>query len=226
MISFVLNRFVLTQNGSIPPAQQYDNETIPVRVTGDIPTGWGWELLLAHGEHLDIAHMDESEDGLVVVLTAEQLAFNGYYTAQLRATQGEKVKHSTPVLFAVGRTLSGDEHWPEIPTEFTQALQRAEAAIETAREIEATVERAKSDAEAAAEASATSAGASAQSAEDAAREAADAAISAEAAQTAADSMSFVSFSMDENGHLILQRSERLGTTSFRLRGDGNLEVII
>ena len=132
MIKLHFDNWYLTLHRNSPPAYQYDNDTIPIIVTGNIPEGWDWNLLLAHGEYLDVAHMDATEDGLIVVLTAEQLAFDGYYTAQLRASQGEKIKHSSPVLFSVGDSLSGDEQWPEIPTAFTQAVERAEAAAEAA----------------------------------------------------------------------------------------------
>lgn len=48
----------------------------------------------------------------------------------------------------------------------------------------------------------------------------------EAAQQAANSMSFVSFYIDEYGYLIANNSELLGTTSFALTKDGYLEVTI
>lgn len=84
-----------------------------------------------------------------------------------------------------------------------------------------------------AESAANSAGAAAASA-DAAAASADAAesaksnadISAKAAQQSALSMSFVCFTMDEGGHLIMKRTELLGTTSFRLNDQGELEVTI
>ena len=47
-----------------------------------------------------------------------------------------------------------------------------------------------------------------------------------AAQQAANSMSFVSFYIDEYGYLIANNSELLGTTSFALTKDGYLEVTI
>lgn len=48
----------------------------------------------------------------------------------------------------------------------------------------------------------------------------------EAAKQAANSMSFVSFYIDEYGYLIANNSELLGTTSFALTKDGYLEVTI
>lgn len=184
MIELYFDSWYLTQRSNTPPAYQYDDNTIPVIVTGNIPDGWDWNLLLAHGEYLDVAHMDATEEGLVVVLTAEQLAFDGYYTAQLRASQGDKVKHSSPVLFSVGDSLSGDEQWPEIPTAFTQAVERAEAAAETAAGVEQTVTQARDDAVSAAQDAADSKAAAAGSATDAAGSAEDAEDAAQNAEAA------------------------------------------
>lgn len=131
------------------PPYQYNNIADTVRVTGDIPDGGSWALLIAIGGYLDIIPLDAGVDALTCTLTAAQLSMQGYYTLQLRHSEGDTVWHSTPVLLQIGKSLSGDEQWPEIPTAFTEALERAEAAIDTAREIEGTVERAKSDAEAA-----------------------------------------------------------------------------
>ena len=51
-------------------------------------------------------------------------------------------------------------------------------------------------------------------------------ISAQAAQDAANSMSFVSFDIDPDGDLYINRSEHLGTTAFELNENGELEVEI
>ena len=60
----------------------------------------------------------------------------------------------------------------------------------------------------------------------AADSAANAAVSAQAAQTAAESMSYVSFDFSTDGDLLLHNSEQLGTSSFALNDNGNLEVTI
>lgn len=115
--------------------QQYDNMTVTVRIEGELPA-WptGWKLLLKHGNNLDEATLSAVNGGLEVVLTADQLAFNGMYEAQLKATEGERVKHSNRTTFRVNSSLSGDAQWPTIPTEFTQAVQRAEEAAEEAEQ--------------------------------------------------------------------------------------------
>lgn len=101
-------------------ARQYDNLTRELRVEGSIPEGWDWDLLAQAGKNLDIIRLTQSENGLVVILTAEMLAVSGYYVLQLRATQGEKVRHTNVIRVIVSESLSGDVQWPEVPSEFTQ----------------------------------------------------------------------------------------------------------
>lgn len=61
-------------------------------------------------------------------------------------------------------------------------------------------------------------------AESAEQNAESAAIDAAAAKIAAQTVAFPVFSVDENGHIIISRAERLGTTTFRLTEAGHLEV--
>ena len=61
-------------------------------------------------------------------------------------------------------------------------------------------------------------------AESAAENAESAAIDAAAAKISAQTAAFPVFSVDENGHIIISRAERLGTTTFRLTEAGHLEV--
>ena len=58
----------------------------------------------------------------------------------------------------------------------------------------------------------------------ASQDAASAAIDAAAARISAQTAAFPVFSVDENGHIIISRAERLGTTTFRLTTGGHLEV--
>ena len=106
-------------------ARQFDNLTRELRVEGDIPEGWTWDLLIQAGKNLDIISLSQSGDALRVTLTAEMLALDGYYALQLRGTQGEKVQHTNVLQVYVPESLSGDAQWPELPSEFSQA----EAAI-------------------------------------------------------------------------------------------------
>ena len=61
-------------------------------------------------------------------------------------------------------------------------------------------------------------------AETAEQSAQSAAIDAAAARISAQTAAFPVFSVDENGHIIISRAERLGTTTFRLTEAGHLEV--
>ena len=117
MIKF--DNWLISYDGTIL-ARQYDNLTRELRVEGGIPEGWDWDLLAQAGKNLDIIRLTQSENGLVVILTAEMLAVSGYYVLQLRATQGEKVRHTNVIRVIVSESLSGDVQWPEVPSEFTQ----------------------------------------------------------------------------------------------------------
>lgn len=179
MIKLTFKNWELCAYRAEPPAYQYDDGTVAVVVDGDIPSGWTWELLIAYEDNLDIAALVPSDDGLTVALSAQQLAFPGYYTMQLRAYQGGLVKHSAPVMVYIGGSLSGDTHWPEIPTAFSQAIVRAEAAIADAQEVQTAVAASES----AAAQSATTAAGNAESAAQSAMVAAQSATAAAAAVT-------------------------------------------
>ena len=102
-------------------ARQYDNLTRRLEITGDLPEGWDWTLLVeADREHLDLIALRPMEGGLGVDLTAEMLALSGYYTIQLRGNQGELVRHTNQVRIFIPDSLSGDANWPEVPSEFSQ----------------------------------------------------------------------------------------------------------
>ena len=61
---------------------------------------------------------------------------------------------------------------------------------------------------------------------DAEQNAASAAIDAAAARISAQALVYPVFSVDERGHVIISRAERLGTTTFRLTSGGHLEVTV
>ena len=172
-------------------ARQYDNLTRELRVEGIIPEGWTWDLLVQAGKNLDIIRLNQGENSLSVILTSEMLALSGYYVLQLRATQGEKVRHTNVLRVYVPESLSGDGHWPEVPSEFTQLEQRVR---ELSEEAGAAAEQAENAAEGVANnaKAAQEAAGQAQTAQDAAQGSAKqagaaAAASAELAKTAADS---------------------------------------
>lgn len=122
-------------------ARQFDNLTRTLTVAGDIPSGWEWAMLVQVGEAMDIILLDAAEGALSAVLTAQQLSVAGYYNLQLRGTQGEKVKHTNTVNVYIPASLSGDEQWPTIPSEFTELERRVN---ETAKKAESYMDRAPS----------------------------------------------------------------------------------
>lgn len=101
--------------------RQYDNLTRELRVEGIIPEGWTWDLLVQAGKNLDIIRLNQGGNRLSVMLTSEMLALAGDYVLQLRATQGEKVRHTNVIQVVVPASLVGDGTWPELPSEFSQA---------------------------------------------------------------------------------------------------------
>ena len=109
------------------PVRQYDNLTRRLEVSGDIPDGWSWAALLSIGDNLNIISLQYGEPGLYVDLTADMIPYAGKYNLQLRATQGDKVRHTNIVQMQVNDSMSGDEVWPELPSEFSQAEQRIAA---------------------------------------------------------------------------------------------------
>lgn len=113
-------------------AMQYDNLTRELRAEGNLPDGYDWAALVQVNRYFDIIALERTAGGAAAVLTAEQLSQSGYYTVQLRGTRGSKVRHTNTIRVAVGRSLSGDEHWPEIPSEFTQLEQRVYEAMHNA----------------------------------------------------------------------------------------------
>ena len=118
MITF--DNWRLASDGAVL-AMQYDNMSRLLEVLGDIPEGWTWTMLVSVGDALDVISMSEVPGGLEAVLTAETLALSGYYAMQLKAVQGDVVRHTNVIRVPVQNSLSGDAQWPTLPTEFSQA---------------------------------------------------------------------------------------------------------
>lgn len=106
-----------------PIAMQYDNLSRSLTVAGDIPDGWNWSMLVQAKGSLNIISLSPVDGGVGVVLTDDMLSLSGYYTMQLRGTQGEVVRHTNTVQVFIPESLSGDAQWPEVPSEFTQVEQ-------------------------------------------------------------------------------------------------------
>ena len=123
----IFNDWQIKNDGTLI-ARQYDNLSRRLLVTGDLPEGWSWELLVQAGGKRDIIALSpQPEGGVGVALTAEMLSMAGLYALQLRGGRGQEVRHTNVVQVIVPTTLAGDADWPELPSEFSQA----EAAIRT-----------------------------------------------------------------------------------------------
>lgn len=119
----------LTHDGEII-ARQFDHKTRSITITGDIPVGWNWELLVEVPEAgaFDVIPLTAADGTLSAVLTEEQLSIAGYYTLQLRANQGEPKRHTDKLEnIYIPASLSGDAHWPELPTVFSEMEARVKA---------------------------------------------------------------------------------------------------
>lgn len=113
-------------------ARQYDNQSRTITITGALPEGWTWELLVRAGDAYDEWPMTAQDGSIGCTLTAEMLAVSGYYTLQLRGKQGEMVRHTNTIRVFIPESLSGDAQWPELPTAFSDAVDRAEDAADRA----------------------------------------------------------------------------------------------
>ena len=113
MITF--DNWIISVCGA-PVAMQYDNLTRRLDVIGDIPDGWTWAMLVKAGENLNIIALSPVDGGVGVTLTDDMLSLSGYYTMQLRATQGEAVRHTNVIKVYIPASLSGDAEWPEVPS--------------------------------------------------------------------------------------------------------------
>lgn len=122
MIQF--NDWVISDDCSTPIiARQYDNLSRTLTVEGTFPDGYTWAMMVrCHGK-LNIIALSPTDGGIGVVLTDDMLALAGYYTMQLRGTQGDVVRHTNQIKVFIPESLSGDAQWPEIPSEFSQVEQ-------------------------------------------------------------------------------------------------------
>lgn len=188
--------------------RQHDNKTHTVEVTGDIPEGWDWKLLLEHDSMPNIILMDKDETGLHVVLKQEDVPFAGTYKVQLLAVNGEMKKHTNQIFTDVHSSIPEDENsvWPELPGEFTQFEQRVEQLVGQAEESASASASASDSARENASQALASASAAAQSSNDA-KAAADEAI------TAAKEMEKLSDYQTKNLSQPIYASDRLKYTT-------------
>ena len=115
-------------------ARQYDNKTRSLEVVGQLPEGWDWTAIVRVGDYMDYLPLTPTETGAAIVLSAQQLALSGRYSIQLRGTQGELVRHTNVLSVYVPASLSGDAHWPELPSAFTNLERKVEENVLLSRQ--------------------------------------------------------------------------------------------
>ncbi len=105
-------------------ARQYDNLSREVLVTGELPEGYDWSLLVRSGSNMDILRLEPREGGVGVTLTREQLASAGDYSMQVRGMKDNMTQHTNVTTVVIPHTLIGASQWGIIPTEFLQFEER------------------------------------------------------------------------------------------------------
>lgn len=103
-------------------ARQYDNLSRRIDVTGDLPEGFTWRLLVRCGSNADTILLTHTDTGVGAVLTADNLSVAGEYEIQLKGTAADGVttRHTNIAVTCIPRSMTGVGAWPQVPTEFTQ----------------------------------------------------------------------------------------------------------
>ena len=99
--------------------RQYDDLPVELVVQGDIGVAGDWELLVAHGNLLNIVRLSRSDDELIAN-TSSILAMAGMLQLQLRKRTDDSLQHTSIASVCIPHSLSGCTAWPTIPAEFTQ----------------------------------------------------------------------------------------------------------
>lgn len=105
-------------------ARQHDNLCRTILVTGDLPEGWDWYLLVSVNDKFDAIALSSVDGSVGVTMKAAQLAYSGQYAMQLRGVNGDIVRHTNVIQVYIPSSLSGTRNWPTIPSEFTQLEAR------------------------------------------------------------------------------------------------------
>ena len=110
----------ITVTGTI--ARQYDNLSRRIDVTGDLPEGYTWRLLVQCGSDADTILLTPTETGVGADLTADNLSVAGEYAVQLKGTAADGVttRHTNIAVTCIPRSMTGVGTWPQVPTEFAQ----------------------------------------------------------------------------------------------------------
>lgn len=114
--------------------RQFDDCVTTLKVTGTLPEGWEWVMLVRNGKNMDLLPLAVMGDGIGIVLTRECLALAGTYWLQLRGKKGGQVRHTNQIFMKVDGSLSGDVQWPELPRVFTELEERLDRKVHLAEE--------------------------------------------------------------------------------------------
>lgn len=116
------------RGGEGPAAAQLDHKSRQIAVTGDIPEGYSWDLLvMAPSGATDVWSMTAVGDGLAVVVTRGMVPEEGRYAVQLRGTlqsDNDTQRHTNIAQLRVLPSITAGGKWPVLPTEFCQAETR------------------------------------------------------------------------------------------------------
>lgn len=116
------------RSGAGPAAAQLDHKSRQIAVTGDIPEGYSWDLLvMAPSGATDVWSLAAVGDGLAVVVTRGMVPEEGRYAVQLRGTlqsDNDTQRHTNIVQLRVLPSITAGGKWPVLPTEFSQAEAR------------------------------------------------------------------------------------------------------
>ena len=116
------------RGGEGPAAAQLDHRSRQIAVTGDIPEGYSWDLLvMAPSGAADVWSLAAVGDGLAVVVTRGMVPEEGRYAVQLRGTlqsDNDTQRHTNIVQLRVLPSITAGGKWPVLPTEFCQAETR------------------------------------------------------------------------------------------------------
>lgn len=193
-------------------------------------------LVLRHGDTSAYPVVLMIEDGIASwVITQTDTAKVGKGAIQLKYVVGEKIKKSPIFDITCVNSLDDSDVVPD-PYDSWLATLTDLSALVTAKVYESLVNA--DIAQMAANISAQAASRSAQSADAAKRSELNALQSAQASKSEADKskiyaeqaqgalggMTFVGFSINNAGHVLITNSDRLGTTSFELTKKGHMEV--
>lgn len=193
-------------------------------------------LVLRHGDRDAYPVPLMIDDGIASwSITETDTAKAGRGAIQLKYVVGEKIKKSPIYTTSCSNALDDSDTVPD-PYDTWLATLTDLSALVTAKVAESLVNA--DIAQMAANISAQAASQSAQSADAAEKSELNALESAQASRSEADKskiyaeqaqgalggMTFVGFSMNDDGHVLITNSDRLGTTSFELTQNGHMEV--